>query len=261
MSARPQSARELVAAAGGDRFIASELDPASSFRAYANGAAAGWSGSRDPKRSSWLTVTGDPSAAASLVAVMEQDRRDAGEAAPVGMTLTRGAWALLASRPHVTRSADWDWMWTDEPPPEQPGEAAVDWIHAEADEIRDLLRAASPRWSVDPADSHVVRWCGIRDADGSLVATAVHAAHGPGVPHLASIATRPDRRGAGLGAAVTAWITRRLLEDHPWVTLGMYADNDTARRMYRRLGWRCDHRFTSGARSPASSTPGSEAPT
>jgi predicted GNAT family acetyltransferase len=27
----------------------------------------------------------------------------------------------------------------------------------------------------------------------------------------------------------------------------MYSDNDVARRLYLRLGYRCDHRFTSGA--------------
>jgi predicted GNAT family acetyltransferase len=68
------------------------------------------------------------------------------------------------------------------------------------------------------------------------------------VPHLASIATSGERRGRGYGAAVTAWLTRALLrEGTGWVTLGMYSDNDVARRIYRRLGYRCDHRFTSGA--------------
>jgi predicted GNAT family acetyltransferase len=46
---------------------------------------------------------------------------------------------------------------------------------------------------------------------------------------------------------VTAWLTRQLLaEGTGWVTLGMYSDNDVARRMYLRLGYQCDHRFTSG---------------
>ncbi len=113
----------------------------------------------------------------------------------------------------------------------------------------------------------MLRWCGVRDghggSDGSddvrpwrsegglrtgrLLACAAHTEHAPDVPHLASIATQPDARGHGFGAAVTAWLTRTLLaEGHEVVTLGMYADNDVARRLYHRLGYRSDHAFTSG---------------
>jgi RimJ/RimL family protein N-acetyltransferase len=46
---------------------------------------------------------------------------------------------------------------------------------------------------------------------------------------------------------VTAWVTRRLLEEgSPRVTLGMYSDNEVARRVYLRLGYEVVHRFTSG---------------
>ncbi len=69
----------------------------------------------------------------------------------------------------------------------------------------------------------------------------------PGCPHLASIVTHGDHRGSGLGAAVTAWLTRRLLDAGSGVvTLGMYSDNDGARRVYRRLGFACAHELTSG---------------
>ena len=79
----------------------------------------------------------------------------------------------------------------------------------------------------------------------------------PGVPHLASIATHPSARGRGLGALVTAALTRRLLDEGaPVVTLGMYADNDVARRMYLRLGFRCDHRWSSRAVVLRTGTPG-----
>ena len=56
-----------------------------------------------------------------------------------------------------------------------------------------------------------------------------------------------DVRGQGLGSAVTGWLTRQLLDDgNRWVTLGMYSDNDVARRIYQRLGFTCWHAFTSG---------------
>jgi predicted GNAT family acetyltransferase len=74
-----------------------------------------------------------------------------------------------------------------------------------------------------------------------------HTEFWPGVPFLASVATRSDQRGRGLGGAVTGWVTRRLLEEgSPRVTLGMYSDNDVARRLYLRLGYQVVHRFTSG---------------
>jgi predicted GNAT family acetyltransferase len=79
------------------------------------------------------------------------------------------------------------------------------------------------------------------------VAVAAHTEVWGDVPFLASVATRSDHRGRGLGGAVTAWVTRRLLEEgSPRVTLGMYSDNEVARRVYLRLGYAVVHRFTSG---------------
>jgi predicted GNAT family acetyltransferase len=70
----------------------------------------------------------------------------------------------------------------------------------------------------------------------------------PGVPHLASIATHPRVRGQGIGTALTTTVTARLLAaGAPVVTLGMYADNDVARRMYARIGYVCSHRWSSRA--------------
>jgi predicted GNAT family acetyltransferase len=45
---------------------------------------------------------------------------------------------------------------------------------------------------------------------------------------------------------VTGAVTRDvLLGGAPVVTLGMYSDNEIARRMYLRLGFRCDHHWSS----------------
>ncbi len=69
-----------------------------------------------------------------------------------------------------------------------------------------------------------------------------------GVGHLSSIATAPSHRQQGLGAAITGWVTRQMLdvEKCDMVTLGMYADNTAGRALYDRLGFADDHRFTSG---------------
>lgn len=173
------------------------------------------------------------------------------------VTLPRDADHHLAPEYVLDPRADWEWLVTWDLPPQQPREDAVGWLGADpdraadadrdSDEIRELLRAWSPRHDVDPGDRSVLRWCGVRGRDGALVAVAAHTEHRPGVPHLASIATHGAVRGQGYGGAVTAWLTRALLaEGAGWVTLGMYSDNDVARRLYRRLGFGCDHRFTGG---------------
>lgn len=245
---RLATAGALVDAAGGDRFLASELDPIATFRAYAVPGAAGWAGWRDHARPSWVTLVGEPRAAAELAAGVVEDLVVQDGRRPAGMTLPRGAWELLPAGLRAD-TTDWDWFWTSTAPPPLPGEELVDWLDdgdEVAAEITALLDSSSPRRSATPEDPEVLRWAGLREPDGTLVATAAHTAHGAGVPHLASIATRPDRRGRGFGGAVTAWLTRQLLAEHAWVTLGMYADNDPARRIYRRLGWRQEHRFASG---------------
>ena len=134
--------------------------------------------------------------------------------------------------------------------PHQPGEEGADWL-ADDDELLALLERASPRRMASPGDPHVLRWCGIRDASGALVACAAEVDDMANAPHLAGVAVAPEARSRGLGRAITAWLTRQLLaEGHPLVTLGMYADNEPARRAYRAIGYRDTHHWSSG-RTPA----------
>jgi ribosomal protein S18 acetylase RimI-like enzyme len=99
---------------------------------------------------------------------------------------------------------------------------------------------------VQPGSAAARRWVGLTEA-GVLLACAADTSSVDGVGHLSSIAVHPDARGKGLGRAVTASLTRRLLEEgRDVVTLGMYADNAAGRAMYDALGFRDEHRFTSG---------------
>lgn len=197
-----------------------------------------------------LTVVGSPHVALSVVpeALAEEDVRR--------VTLPRGAVELLHEHDAAGRIGpgdDWDWFWTDTAPPPVPGEERVARLDGADEEIRALLETASPRHSAVPGAPGIQRWVGVRDQDGRLVAVAANEPMRPDVPHLASIATHPDVRGTGMGAAVTGALTRALLaEGNPVVTLGMYADNAVARRMYLRLGYRCGHAFSSRAVLPAS---------
>jgi len=231
-----------------DMFVRCEADPSTGGSAWASAAAVGWTGQDEHGRPGWLTMTGEPAAAAALAAtaMAELPHR------PRGLTLPRGGPAHLPDHLHLPKTADWEWFWTASAPPPVPGEERVGWLAEGVDaEVAELLRRASPRHSGVPGDPRIRRWCGIREAAGRLVACAAHMERVAGVPHLASITRDPAPARRGLGTALTAWLTRRLLEEgSPVVTLGMYSDNEVARRMYWRLGYRCDHEFTSG-RLPA----------
>ncbi|WP_129711003.1 GNAT family N-acetyltransferase [Haloactinopolyspora alba] len=144
---------------------------------------------------------------------------------------------------------EWEWFWTTEVPAHRPGEAAVEQLDTDdvavADELTELLRASSPATSALPGDPTVDSWYGVRDTAGALVACAAESERSSEVPNLRAIAVRPDLRGRGVGADVTARVMRVGFDaGAPAVTLGMYSDNDTARGMYERLGFRMGQAFT-----------------
>lgn len=125
------------------------------------------------------------------------------------------------------------------------------------DEIDALLTAASPDTSTWPGEGRARRGAGIRADDGTLAALLSDTSRSPSVGHLASVATAPAHRRQGHGAALTAWVTRQMLaEGADWVTLGMYADNDPARRLYESPGFSCTHRFSSVVIIHSSRLPG-----
>jgi len=103
--------------------------------------------------------------------------------------------------------------------------------------------AHSPRAHARPGDDGVRGWAGVR-RDDRLVAAGALCASPSGTPHLRAIVSHLEHRGAGHGAAVTAYLTEAGLRESP-VSLGMYSDNDVARRMYHRLGYTTSHRWVS----------------
>jgi GNAT superfamily N-acetyltransferase len=241
---------ELLEIAPGDAYVVAEADPARVSSAWAGpGGSYGWvMTSRRVSGKSHLVALGPGDTAIELVrGVLDHPGRP-GEPEIGFMGLPRDLDRLLRPAYLFDPRNDWEWLWTSADPPSQPGEADVQWLDdADTDDVRDLLTRWSPRHDAVPGHRGVLRWCGVRDEDGRLVATAAHTEHRVGVPMLASIATRGDLRGRGLGAAVTAWLTRQLLaEGVGTVTLGMYSDNGVARRLYARLGYQCAHEFTSG---------------
>jgi ribosomal protein S18 acetylase RimI-like enzyme len=61
--------------------------------------------------------------------------------------------------------------------------------------------------------------------------------------HLHGLGVDPGARRGGLGTALmTAATAEGLAAGAEWVSLGVWAANEPALRIYRRLGFRTDHR-------------------
>lgn len=124
-------------------------------------------------------------------------------------------------------------------------------------EIRDLLAVANPDTSHGPDDPRAARsrWYGCRQVSGdgsrggALVAVGCLTPTAAGSAHLGAIATRPDHRGRGLGAAIAARAAADGLRDHGVVTLGVLAENHVARRLYTRLRFEVWHEVETWRRS------------
>ncbi|MCW2605906.1 MAG: GCN5-related N-acetyltransferase [Frankiales bacterium] len=232
------SAAEVLLATGHDPFARGVLR-AALVRGWVRDGAVLWLGVDPEEKRSYLSGLGEPPAVAALVADLlpELPHRQR-------VTLPRGTAPLLPAWVGVD-GVDWDFRCTYEAPPVQPGEDDVVEL-ADVVGVAELLEASSPRASTRPGDDGVRRWVGVRDG-GRLVACAADTSGAPGVGHLSSIAVHPDCQGRGLGGAVTARLTRVLMDEGcDLVTLGTYADNAPARAVYDRLGFRDEHRFTSG---------------
>ena len=232
------SAEEVLVETGADPFARSSLRR-ERVRGWAGAGATAWLGIDPDDGTPYLSALGAPPRVAALLVELLA-------ALPPGQRLTvpRGTPDHLPPGLRL-RGTDWDLRWRDRPPPSQPGEERVVPVDDLA-AVHELLAASSPTASALPGDPAVLRWVGVRDTSGALVACAADTS-GAGVGHLSSVAVRPDARGQGLGRAVTAALTRRLLDDgYDLVTLGMYADNAGARALYDALGFADEHRFTSG---------------
>ncbi|MFE9193874.1 GNAT family N-acetyltransferase [Micromonospora sp. NPDC007208] len=143
---------------------------------------------------------------------------------------------LLVDRLAVAEHSDWDFHWTDTSPPAQPDERSVVRLtDADQPALAALVEESFPSSTSRPGDPRVVDWYGIR-AGARLVACGADRSQGD-IGFLAGLTVAPDQRGRGLGAALTAGMTRALLARHDTVGLGVYTHNVGAARLYRRLGY------------------------
>ena len=163
------------------------------------------------------------------------------------LSVPRGCVGAVAERLELgTRGGDWDWLWTRDAPPAVHGEEHVRSLDpATRPEMVRFLDEHSPRTHGQPFARPQQHWVGVHDPEGRLVAIGCSEPSEGGTPTLAGIAVATDRRGEGWGAAVTAHLTRLAVEATGACALGMFADNDTARRLYHRLGFRTGMQWTS----------------
>lgn len=142
---------------------------------------------------------------------------------------------------------DWEWMWTSTAPPLDPREELVVELDdvGDAAQIEHFSRTNNPRVWTEIGTGKVKRWLGLRDLRGRLIAVGGAEAEASGTPHLAGIVTASDRRREGLGSVISAALTRAAIEDHGACTLGMFSDNDVARRVYHRLGYQTARAWSS----------------
>ena len=250
---RLASAEELFEVAAGDYLLRTDAAPEESIaeRGAAWAAADGgfaFGGSEDgPGLVDWLTVVSTPETARPLLdhVLAELERPPHGFSVPRGTDLD----GIEIAEPQV-----WDYMvfdpaWGVELAVQPAEERVVELLPSpEADaEIGDFLKVANPAHSAKPGWDAIEAWGVVRGADGRLLACGAYCRRAGGNGYLASIGTHPDARGQGLGAAVSAWLTRRsMTRGDGFCGLGHWYPNEPARRVYARLGYRTTHRMQGG---------------
>ena len=162
------------------------------------------------------------------------------------VTVQRGSIDAVARQVPLQDGNEWEWLCTTTAPPEVAAESRLLRLTSgHQPEIQALLAAANRGTDARPFEHPGQHWFGVRDDHGRLVACGVHERSLAGHPILSGITVDPAQRGLGLGLAVTAYLTRRAVEDDGVCTLGMYSHNAVARRLYLGLGYGDVHEWSS----------------
>lgn len=179
--------------------------------------------------------TGLPSDAAALLRTMYAEHgHDSG-------SVPAAALPALEADLTVAEVETWDFRWTDVVPNRTSAVVAA-WLRPEEDDdVRALLAVAFPTAALQPGAPEVLRWAGVRDEAGRLVACAADATTCPSMGFITSIASTPEARRRGYGAAVTRWLTAQLVDERGRAALWVHHVNEPARRLYDALGYRDDH--------------------
>ena len=191
----------------------------------------------------WVSVLGDDSVRACVLI----DELSAGKAID-GIHVHADVYGRLPERLTIPDPGHWS-IWTLTPA-NVPAELAT-WASAAVelapdDERIDPLLAHSTSAYLFAGDPAVRRWMGVV-REGALLAVGGESVIAGEIPHLVSVCTSPEWRGGGAGRAVTAaLVVGAFGRGATEVYLEMYADNEPAARLYRRVGFREAGRYRSG---------------
>lgn len=244
---------EALAASGDHPFVRYEFAPDASLDGLAHPEGGAVALVRhSAKRGAVLSLVGDRlEAVAQLLAQPDMDDLLFAHAKVGMISVPEVLLDNLREHFRLGPGGDWEWMVTTVSPPESIAEGSVVELGQErAEALVALLAQHNPRTDADPFARSGQRWVGVVDNGevgtlGELAACGCAERNAGGFLTLAGITVRPDRRGAGLGAAVTAALTRPGVAADGAVTLGMYSDNDVARQIYHALGYRTEVAFAS----------------
>jgi len=230
-----------------DPFLLHQLDPASTLRAWVSGAATVVEApSRRRGVDGTTTICLGPND--DLVPLM-LDVAGAG-VRPTSVGVEAAACTLLPPSWAIGERPPWFWMWTVTPcaPADHPLELLTD-----ADEINALLDLAMPDSHTRPGGAQT--WHGFH-AEGRLVAAGGLLRTADGSGHLGGLSVHPAVRRRGWGRQLSLGLTQLAQQGASrTASLGVYAHNTPAIRLYEELGYRTAHTFTWGDVRPAAAAP------
>lgn len=158
---------------------------------------------------------------------------------PVHVSAPREAYPGIDAALPVRGGNAWDWMWTATPPPTLPAEGRVEQLREdEHDALVEFLRDHNPDTHAIPFARPTQQWVVVRDDAEHIIGCGCTEPGNAEVPLLGGITVDPTHRGEGLGAGLTAYLTREAIERTGASSLGVFEDNAHARTLYQRLGYR-----------------------
>ncbi|WP_298890556.1 N-acetyltransferase [uncultured Serinicoccus sp.] len=149
-------------------------------------------------------------------------------------------------------SERWSFLWTEQAPGTdaqgllaQRGLGVQELVDRDDAEAIEAFGAAytEGRYLGFPGWGFATTWLAVQDRAGHTVAVGALHELASGMPHLAGILVRPDRRGQGVGELLTLELTARAVQEAGVATLGVRTDNREALALYERLGYAVAHRF------------------
>jgi RimJ/RimL family protein N-acetyltransferase len=144
--------------------------------------------------------------------------------------------AVIADTKHM-----WRMRWTGTPPPSLPGDVVTRLDASHVDQLLSLYADGNDSGEAPdfffPAMMSDATFYGVFEDRALVAAAGTHlVSRDEGIAAIGNVYTLRDRRGRGYGAAATAAVLHAL-QGIETIGLNVRADNDSAIKMYERLGF------------------------